>query len=79
MMSITWKSGVKIQEKRLNGSVGRAGSRGGIGVGVGTGPEPDGDDPGRHAAMTTATSTKNSNAGPIRRTVGDRVTGAWPR
>ena len=40
-MSITWKSGVKIQANRLNGSVGLAGSRGGIGVGVGTGPDPD--------------------------------------
>jgi hypothetical protein len=79
MMSITWNSGVKIHEIKLNGSVGTAGSNGGIGDGVITAPEASVVVPGAQAAMTTATSTKNSIAGPIRRMVGDRVTGTWPR
>src|SRR5687767_2376793 len=74
MMSMTWKSGVKSQAIRLSGSVGVAGCSGGIGVGVGTTPEASGVPPGAQAAMTTATSTKNMSAGPIRRTVGDRIT-----
>ena len=41
--------------------------------------EPTGVDPGRQAAATTATTIMSSSAGPIRRNVGDRVTGGTPR
>jgi hypothetical protein len=48
-------------------------------LGLGTAPDPDEVAPGAQATMITAFYTKNSSAGPIRRMVGDRVTGAWPR
>ena len=76
---MTWKIGVKIQANRLRGSVGLAGSRGGCGDADGIAPEPDDPAPGAQATITTATTIRSRSAGPIRRSVGDRVTGARPR
>ena len=78
MMSISWNTGVKSQATRLSGSVGVAGTSGGIGDADGTAPDPVVHAPGMQALMTRASTTKNRSAGPIRRRVGGRVTGARP-
>ena len=78
MMSISWNTGVKSQAIRLSGSVGVAGRVAGSAMPTGTAPDPDGRAPGMQALMTRASTTKNRSAGPIRRRVGGRVTGARP-